>query len=98
MLGAYGWAFLKPIRKLYYNMTITFVSVVIALVIGAIEALGIVGDKLGLDQGIWGVIAGLNANFGTLGFVIVGIFVGSWIVSILIYKINGYDRIEAGNM
>ncbi len=95
MLGAYGWAFMKPIRKLYYNMTITSVSVVIALVVGGIEALGIVGDQLGLDQGFWGMIADLNNNFGTVGFVIIGIFVGSFVISTLIYRVKGYDRIEA---
>jgi high-affinity nickel-transport protein len=94
MLGAYGWAFVKPIRKLYYNMTITFVSVVIAVVIGGIEALGIIGDKFGLSQGFWRMIADLNANFGTLGYLVIGIFVMSWIASALIYRVKGYDRIE----
>jgi nickel/cobalt transporter (NiCoT) family protein len=94
MLGAYGWAFVKPIRKLYYNMTITFVSVVVAVVVGGIEALGIVGNRLGLDQGFWGVIADLNANFGTLGALIIGVFVMSWIIAALIYRMRGYDRIE----
>jgi high-affinity nickel-transport protein len=94
MMGAYGWAFVKPIRKLYYNMTITFVSVVVALVVGGIEALGIIGDRLGLDQGFWSLIANLNANFGTLGYLIIGIFVMSWVISALIYHLRGYDRIE----
>ena len=67
MLGAYGWAFVKPIRKLYYNMTITAVSVLIALVVGTIEALGVIGDQLGLDQGVWAIVGSLNANFGTIG-------------------------------
>jgi high-affinity nickel-transport protein len=95
MLGAYGWAFARPIRKLYYNMTITFVSVVIALVVGGIEVLGIVGDRFGLEQGIWRTIAGLNGNFGTLGYLIIGIFVLSWAMSGLIYHLKGYDRIDA---
>ncbi|MEA2756835.1 MAG: nickel/cobalt transporter (NiCoT) family protein [Aliidongia sp.] len=94
MLGAYGWAFVKPIRKLYYNMTITFVSAVIAAVVGGIEALGIVGDRLGLDQGFWGVIAALNENFGVLGYLIIALFGASWIVSVLVYRLKGYDRIE----
>lgn len=93
MLGAYGWAFAKPIRKLYYNMTITFVSAVIAALVGAIEALGIIGDRLGLDQGIWGVIAALNENFGALGYLIIGIFGVSWVVSVLVYRLKGYDAI-----
>ena len=94
MLGAYGWAFIKPIRKLYYNMTITFVSVVIALVVGGIEALGLVGEKLGLDDGFWGLIASLNENFGALGYLIIAIFIVSWALSALIYRLKGYDRIE----
>ncbi len=94
MLGAYGWAFVKPIRKLYYNMTITFVSIVIALVVGGIEALGVIADQLGLDHGFWAIIGSLNDNFGMIGYVIIGIFVLSWLVSILIYRIKGYDQIE----
>jgi high-affinity nickel-transport protein len=95
MLGAYGWAFVKPIRKLYYNMTITFASVAIALVVGSVEALGAIGDQFGLDRGIWGLIALLNDNFGTLGYLIIAIFLVSWIVSAAIYRWKGYERIEA---
>ena len=94
MLGAYGWAFVKPIRKLYYNMTITFVSVVIAVVVGGVEALGIVGDQFGLDRGFWAFIATANDNFGTLGYLIIGVFVVCWSLSALVYRIKGYDRIE----
>jgi high-affinity nickel-transport protein len=94
MLGAYGWAFAKPIRKLYYNITITSVSVVVALIIGGIEALGLVQGELNLAGPFWNQIANLNNNFGTLGFVIIGIFVVSWIVSVTIYKVKGYDDIE----
>jgi high-affinity nickel-transport protein len=94
MLGAYGWAFLKPIRKLYYNMTITFVSIIVALVIGSIEALGLIGDRFKLEGGVWDVIGSLNDNFNTLGFVIIGIFILSWIVSVVVYRLNRYDDIE----
>ena len=97
MLGAYGWAFVKPIRKLYYNMTITFVSIVVALVVGGIEALGVVGDQLGLKDGVWAFVGSLNENFGSIGLVIVAIFVGSWILSFAVYRLKGYDRIEAEN-
>ena len=70
MLGAYGWAFVKPIRKLYYNLTITAVSVVVAVLVGGIEALGLIGDQLGLTDGggFWGAIGALNDNFGVLGY------------------------------
>jgi high-affinity nickel-transport protein len=63
MLGAYGWAFVKPIRKLYYNMTITLVSVIVALLIGGIEALGLIGDRLELQGEFWQAIGALNDNF-----------------------------------
>jgi high-affinity nickel-transport protein len=94
MLGAYGWAFVKPIRKLYYNLTITFVSVVVAVVIGGIEALGLIGDQLKLQGTVWNAIGMLNANFGLLGFMIIGVFILSWFASIVIYRLNRYDEIE----
>jgi len=94
MLGAYGWAFVKPIRKLYYNMTITFVSVVVALLVGGIEALGLLADELGLKGPFWEGIDALNNNFGTIGFLIIALFVVSWIVAALIYRLRGYDRLE----
>jgi high-affinity nickel-transport protein len=94
MLGAYGWAFVKPIRKLYYNMTITFVSIVVALLIGGIEALGLIGDELGWKGSFWATMDSLNDNFGTIGFVIIGVFVVSWIASFIIYRMNKYDEIE----
>jgi high-affinity nickel-transport protein len=94
MLGAYGWAFVKPIRKLYYNMTITFISVLVALIIGGIEALGLIGGHFKLQGTLWAAIGILNDNFGILGFIIIGVFVFSWIASLLIYRLNRYDEIE----
>jgi nickel/cobalt transporter (NiCoT) family protein len=94
MLGAYGWAFFKPVRKLYYNMTITFVSVVAALAIGGVEALGLIGEGLSLRGGFWDSVGNVNDSFGVLGFVIVGLFMLSWLISFIIYRIKGYDRIE----
>ncbi|MGH6673913.1 MAG: HoxN/HupN/NixA family nickel/cobalt transporter [Xanthobacteraceae bacterium] len=94
MLGAYGWAFARPIRKLYYNITITSVSVIVALLIGGIETLGLVQDELNLSGSFWSAIAALNDNFGVLGYLIIGIFVVSWLVSILLYRRNRYDDIE----
>ena len=97
MLGAYGWAFIKPIRKLYYNMTITAASVVVAVVVGGLETLNLIGDQLGLTDGggFWGAIGALNDNFGVLGYVIVGIFVVAWLVSFVVYRLKRYDEIEA---
>ena len=94
MLGAYGWAFLKPIRKLYYNLTITAVSVVAALIIGGIEALGLIADKLALQGSFWRFIGTASDHFGLLGYAIVGLFIVSWAVSFAIYWARGYDAIE----
>ena len=94
MLGAYGWAFVKPIRKLYYNMTITFVSVAVALLIGGIEALALLSDRLGLEGPVWGFVGGLAENLGMLGFVIVAIFALSWAIAAAIYRIKRFDEIE----
>ncbi|MEH1782082.1 MAG: HoxN/HupN/NixA family nickel/cobalt transporter [Nostoc sp.] len=94
MLGAYGWAYVKPIRKLYYNMTITFVSVLVAVIIGGIEALSIIGDQLQLKGWFWDFISELSDNFGTIGYLIIGIFVLSWLLSTFIYKVKKYDELE----
>jgi high-affinity nickel-transport protein len=93
MVKAYGWAFVNPVRKLYYNLTITFMSVVVAVVIGGALALGLIAEKLGLTGGVWDTVSGFN-DIGILGFVIVGLFVASWLVSMLIYRLKGYDRLE----
>jgi high-affinity nickel-transport protein len=95
MLGAYGWAFTKPIRKLYYNMTITFVSVAVALVVGGIEALGLVHDQFTLTGPFWDAVGALDDNFGMVGYLIIGIFIASWIISAAIYRLRGYDRLNA---
>ena len=94
MLGAYGWAFMKPIRKLYYNLTITAVSVLIAVVIGGIETLGLIGDQFKLEGPFWDAIGALNDNFGVLGYTIIGVFAVSWLVSALVYRARGYDALE----
>jgi high-affinity nickel-transport protein len=95
MLGAYGWAFVNPMRKLYYNLTITGVSVVVAVAIGGIEALGLVADRLGLDGEMWSAITAVNDNFGTLGYAIVAIFAAGWLVSFVVYRVRGYDKLGA---
>ena len=94
MLGAYGWAFVKPVRKLYYNITITAVSVVVALVVGGIEALGLLAGRLHPSGAFWDAIGSLNSNFGLLGYCIVGVFSLSWIVSIAVYRWRKYDLLE----
>jgi high-affinity nickel-transport protein len=94
MLGAYGWAYVKPIRKLYYNITITAVSVLIAVVVGGIEALGLLAGEFHLTGGAWSWVVKLNENFGVLGYCIVGLFGLSWILSIAFYKWRRFDDIE----
>jgi len=79
MLGAYAWAFMKPVRRLYYNFTITLISVAVAVAIGAIEALGLIGQAMGRPQ--W---SGLN--FSNLGLVIIGLFIVAWLGSAVIYR------------
>jgi high-affinity nickel-transport protein len=91
MLGAYGWAFAKPIRKLYYNLTITFISVLVALLIGGIEALGLVAEQFRLQGPFWRLIDALNDNFGSLGYLIIAIFVASWLVSMAVYRLRRFD-------
>jgi high-affinity nickel-transport protein len=94
MLGAYDWAFVKPIRKLFYNMIITLVSVLVAVLIGGIEGLGLLQDRLHLHGDFWGLIARLNGNFNSLGFIIIGLFILAWIASVLVYRYQRYEDLE----
>jgi len=94
MLGAYGWAFVKPIRKLYYNLTITIVSAIVALFIGGIETLGLIGQELGLEGTFWESIGTVNDSFATLGYGIIAIFVAAWLLSTIIYRLKRLDEFE----
>jgi high-affinity nickel-transport protein len=91
MLGAYGWAYRNPMRKLFYNLTITSVSVLVALVVGGIETLGLIANQLHLQGVFWNAISDLNGNFGALGYGIVALFVVSWGISFLVYRSRRYD-------
>jgi high-affinity nickel-transport protein len=95
MLGAYGWAFMKPIRKLYYNMNITFLSVLVALLVGTVEALSVLAAQFKLTGFSWTLLNRATDNFGTLGFLIAGVFVAAWGASVVAYRARGYDEIEA---
>jgi nickel/cobalt transporter (NiCoT) family protein len=100
MVGAYGWAFVQPLRKLWYNLTITAASILVALLIGGIEALGLLVDQLGLEGGVWSVVSDLNDDLTNLGFAVVGIFLTAWGFSAIVYRWMGYDRpvsVEAPN-
>src|SRR5271166_1216236 len=96
MVRAYGWAFVNPVRKLWYNLTITATSVLVAIFIGGVEALGLIGGKLGLEGAFWSLVGDLNESLSALGYAVVGIFVAGWITASLIYRLKGYDRLQAG--
>jgi len=81
---AYGWAFSNPVRKVYYNITITGLSVVVALLIGTVELAGLVGQQLSLGGPFWTWVEGLNIN--TLGFFIVGLFVATWALAMFAWR------------
>ncbi|WMY08940.1 HoxN/HupN/NixA family nickel/cobalt transporter [Paraburkholderia phenoliruptrix] len=86
MVHAYGWAMDDPKRKLYYNASITFVSAVVAIVIGGVEALGLLSDKLRLNGRMWDAVARINEQFGVLGYGIVAAFMACWIGSVLFHR------------
>ncbi|MBC9729452.1 HoxN/HupN/NixA family nickel/cobalt transporter [Streptomyces sp. TRM68367] len=86
---AYGWAFSRPVRKVYYNLTITGLSVAVALLIGTAELLGLLAQRLGLHGPFWDWIAGLDLN--TLGYAVVGLFAATWLIALLVWKLG---RIE----
>jgi high-affinity nickel-transport protein len=94
MLGAYGWAFVKPIRKLYYNLTITIVSAIVAILVGGIETLGLIAGELNLQGWFWDRMNDLNNNFGLLGYGIIGIFAAAWIISFIVYRVKKLDDVE----
>lgn len=94
MLGAYEWAFVRPIRKLYYNITITSISALVAIVIGGIQTLALIGDKLGFGGGLWSAAAGLGEQFNALGFGIIGLFILCWGMSWAIWRWKRFDQIE----
>jgi high-affinity nickel-transport protein len=86
---AYGWAFSTPVRKVFYNLTITGLSVAVALIVGTVELGGLLTQKLGLTGGFWGWIAAININ--TVGFIIVGLFVATWLIALAVWR---FARIE----
>jgi high-affinity nickel-transport protein len=95
MCGAYGWAFDNPLRKVFYNLTITGLSVVVALFVGTIELVSIVtGRLLNVHHGIWGTIQDLDVQ--TMGWMVAGLFVASWIASLAVWRFAGFER-EASN-
>ncbi|USQ98003.1 HoxN/HupN/NixA family nickel/cobalt transporter [Caulobacter sp. RL271] len=94
MLGAYEWAFVKPMRKLYYNLVITLISVVIAVVIGTVQTLALLSEKLALTGGLWDVAGAISEHMGLLGYIVIGIFAVAWLGSFAIYRWRGFDAME----
>ncbi len=86
MLGAYGWAFVSPMRKMYYNMNITLASVFIAVLVGTIEALSVLNAQCKFAGPLWSIITHLSDNFVLFGFLIIALFLASWGVSVAFYK------------
>jgi high-affinity nickel-transport protein len=86
---AYGWAFSKPVRKVYYNLTITGLSIAVAMIIGGIELLGVLAEKLSLTGPFWDSVTSLDLN--TVGFWIVGLFTATWVVALAVWK---FGRVE----
>lgn len=96
MLGAYGWAFIKPVRKLYYNLNITLISVFVAIVVGTIEFLQVISTEMSLTGGIWNFVG--NVSFEDLGYIIIGVFVLSWLLSTAIYKLKDYESLNVNDI
>ncbi|HZU89807.1 MAG TPA: HoxN/HupN/NixA family nickel/cobalt transporter, partial [Stellaceae bacterium] len=76
-------------------LTITAVSIAVALFVGSVEALGLAADRFGFTGAFWGWIGALNDNFATIGYAIIGLFIVSWLASAAIYRARGYDRLDA---
>ncbi|OLD55820.1 hypothetical protein AUI46_03440 [archaeon 13_1_40CM_2_52_13] len=91
MRAAYGWAFLRPIRKIYYNLTVTVISVAVAFAIGGVELLQVIASELNLTGPYWDWLARLD--FETMGFGIIGIFLAAWLVSTAYWKFRRYDEL-----
>ena len=89
MSAAYGWAFLKPVRKVFYNLTVTALSVLVALVIGGVELLQLLADEIGATSGPLAAIADLDLEH--VGYVVVGLFVVTWLVALGVWR---FGRIE----
>ncbi len=92
MLGAYGWAYVTPARKLFYNLIITFTSAIVALLIGGLEALHLINEKLALQGDFWTWVEAANDRFGTLGFAIIGLFAAAWMLSVVIVRFSPSDE------
>ena len=92
MVKVYGWAFQAPLRKLWYNLTLTSFSIFLALVIGGAEALNLLSGQMGLTGGVWNGIAWVGNLQGSFSLVAIGIFVLGWALSALLYRLGKYEK------
>ena len=91
---AYGWAFSSPVRKVYYNISVTGLSVAVAWMVGAIELLQVLAAKLALHGAFWQALQ--NRDLGRLGYVVVGLFVATWLCSVTLWKTRRYEQRWSG--
>ncbi|CAG8530235.1 12395_t:CDS:1 [Ambispora leptoticha] len=94
MLGTYTWAYINPVRKIYYNLVITFFSIVVAFVIGGIELLNIIGEQVRVGGTFLGFFAMLGDNFNLIGYLIIVLFVGTFFIAKIFYKALGSEELE----
>jgi high-affinity nickel-transport protein len=87
---AYEWAFSRPVRKVFYNLMITGLSVAVALIIGTVELLGLAASKLSLRGAFWNWVSGINLN--VLGYVIVAMFIGTWAVAVIVWRVGRFEE------
>jgi high-affinity nickel-transport protein len=92
MLGAYGWAYINPVRKLYYTLSITLISVVIAAFIGGLEIFQVVGSSLDVHGGLVDRVEAIP--MANLGYYIVGLFLASWLASMIVFKLRRLEQID----
>jgi high-affinity nickel-transport protein len=92
MRYAYGWAFHRPVRKIFYNLTVTIISVLVAFVIGTVELLQVLAIELGWSGPFWSAL--VHLEFETLGYFVIGTFVLTWAIATAVYRIKRYDSIE----
>jgi nickel/cobalt transporter (NiCoT) family protein len=90
MRMAYAWAFMTPLKKIFYNLTVTVMSVLVAFVIGGVELVQVLASELNLTGGLWNALQ--NLDFETMGFVIVGVFVVTWLSAYSVWKYKKYDQ------
>ncbi len=90
MSHAYGWAFSSPVRKVYYNISVTSLSVAVAWLIGAVELLQVLGAKLALHGAFWKLLAGID--LGRVGYLVVGLFVLTWLLAVTVWKTRRIEQ------